>query len=408
MRIEPMKLAYVVKVFPRFSETFIVNEILAHEAAGHEVEVFSLRAPADTHFQDILGRLRAPVRYLPSEGLRAADFWEACERAHEACGPLDAGLAEARGEDARTVYQAMVMAERLRRGGFTHVHAHFASVAAGVARLAAPLAELPWSLTAHAKDIFHQQVDEADLARKFAGAARVVTVSDFNCHDLCARFPEAAGRITRIYNGLDVVRLPHQRRDHLDIDVLAVGRLVEKKGFDVLIDAVAALHANGRPAHATIVGGGEMDAALRARAVSRGVGHLVTFTGPRPQAEVVAAFGRARVFAAPSVVGGDGNREGLPTTILEAMACGTPVVATATTGVPEVVRHGQTGLLVPEGDPVALAAAIERLLDDPAPGMRMAAEARALIEREFDVHRNARALRDVFAEAARPALQEAM
>lgn len=401
MRTDLTRIAYVVKMFPRFSETFIVNEILAHEAAGVEVEIFSLRPPVDTHFQDLLGRLRAPVRYVPSDGLRAADFWEACRTAGASCGSLDGTLSAACTDDGRTVYQALVLADALRRGRFDHVHAHFASVAASVARLAAGLAGLPWSLTAHAKDIFHDEVCDADLARKFASASRVITVSDFNRRDLVARFPEAEDRIERIYNGLDLDRLRPGRAEQMSVEVLAVGRLVEKKGFDVLLDAVARLRAQGRPVRTAIVGDGELAEGLRQIAGAQGVADLVRFTGPLPQAAVHAALASSRVFVASSVVGADGNREGLPTTILEAMACGTPVVASATTGVPEVVDHGRTGLLVAERDAAGLADAIARLLDEPSLGTRLAHEARALIERSFDVHTNAARMRAVLSAPGR-------
>jgi glycosyltransferase involved in cell wall biosynthesis len=404
----PLRLAYVVKRFPRYSETFIVNEILAHEAAGCEVEVFSLRPCIDSHFQDVLARLRAPVRYVPSEGIRSAEFWSACTAAFGACGSLDTVFTDAIGDDGRDVYQALVLARWLRDDRFDHVHAHFASLPATVARIAAALAGITWTFTAHAKDIFHEQVRANDLERKCQDAAAVITVSDFNHAHLTEHFGSVARRIVRVYNGLELARVPYAGDGVRPIDVLAVGRLVEKKGFEVLIDACAELALTGRSLSCEIIGEGELEAALRARIARRGIGSVVRLSGPRPQGEVLAALRRAKVFAAPCLVGSDGNRDGLPTTILEAMASGTPCIATPVTGIPEVVRDGDTGVLVPSNAPRALADAIARLLDRQDDRDRLARAARALIEAEFDSRITARSLRGVFDECAHADPLEAM
>jgi glycosyltransferase involved in cell wall biosynthesis len=403
----PAKIAYVVKRFPRYSETFIVNEILAHEAAGCEVEVFSLRYSIDSHFQDVLARLRAPVRYVPSEGIRPAEFWTACTDAAAVCGSLDSVVNDRMHDDGRDVYQALVLARWLRTGGFDHVHAHFASLPATVARLAAGLCDLPWTFTAHAKDIFHEEVRRGDLERKCRDAAAVITVSDFNHAFLTEQFGGVARRVVRVYNGLELARIPYASNGPRPLDVLAVGRLVEKKGFDVLIDACAELATMGRPLRCEIVGEGELEQSLRDRIAARGMGGIVTLVGPRPQGEVIAALRRAKVFAAPCLVGADGNRDGLPTTILEAMASGTPCIATPVTGIPEVVREGETGMLVPSNDSRALAAGIARLLDREDDRDRLARWARALVEAEFDSRVTARALRDVFAECRHATALEA-
>jgi colanic acid/amylovoran biosynthesis glycosyltransferase len=150
-----MKVGYVVKRYPRYSETFIVNEILAHEASGMEVEIFSLLPPEDGHFQDSISRVRAPVTYLQAKGLKAADFWSTLDDAGEILPYLWDSLEEARGEDVRYAYQAVVLARETRRRDIDHLHAHFATASTTVARLAARFVRIPYTMTAHAKDIFH-------------------------------------------------------------------------------------------------------------------------------------------------------------------------------------------------------------------------------------------------------------
>jgi colanic acid/amylovoran biosynthesis glycosyltransferase len=400
-----MRIGYVVKRFPRYSETFVVTEVLAHEAAGWDVEIFSLRPPNDTHFQDLLARVRAPVRYLPSEGTRPVDFWAALQEAGRVVPGAWAALESARDAPAGDVYQALLLALEVRRRGIEHLHAHFATVAADVARLAAGLADVPFSFTAHAKDIFHETVRPDDLRRKLEAAAAVVTVSDFNAAYLRATFGAAAARVRRVYNGLELDRFPYAEPRARGRRVVAVGRLVEKKGFEVLIEAAALLSARGVDFTVDLIGGGELEQPLQRRVGELGLGGRVRLRGPRPQAEIVRAVSEAAAFAAPCVVGRDGNRDGLPTTLLEAMAVGTPCVSTHVTGIPELVRDGETGLLVPQNDAAALATALERLLEDPALRVSLAARARRRIEEDFDARRNSGRLRQILGEvhAGRPA-----
>ena len=404
----PLRLAYVVKRFPRYSETFIVNEVLAHEAAGCDVEVFSLRRPIDTHFQDTLARLRAPVRYVAGESVRPDEYWSACVSAFETVGSLDTLLRDYGAEDGRDVFQAVILARLLCDGGFDHVHAHFASLPATVVRMAAPLAGLPWTFTAHAKDIFHETVDAGDLMHKCRDAAAVVTVSDFNQRYLREQWGGAAREIVRIYNGLELDAVPFGSHASRPLDVLAVGRLVEKKGFDVLIDACGELRHAGYPIHCEIIGEGELEPALRARIASLSLGDSVRITGPKPQREVLQRMRAAKIFAAPCLIAADGNRDGLPTTILESMASGAVCISTPVTGIPEVVRHRQTGALVPQGDPHSLATEISELLSSDEDRRRIAGAARAVIDDAFDSRVTAAQLRALFARCAAPRDIEAL
>jgi colanic acid/amylovoran biosynthesis glycosyltransferase len=389
------KIAYVLKRYPRYSETFIVNEILAHEEAGRSVEIVALRSVEETHFQDILGRVRAPVIRIPERLKNASALWSLIESARGSLpGAWDAirHLEPAQGRD---VAQALQLALVVHSRGIAHLHAHFGTVATTVARLAAAFAGIGYSFTAHAKDIYCDYEESQGLDLKLRDAAAAVTVSDFNAAHLRATHGRDADRVVRIYNGIDLERFAWSGPAASD-EILAVGRLVEKKGFHILLEAIRLMRAAGRPVRCRIVGAGEEGDNLAAQVAASGLGDAVTLAGPLPQAAVIAAMRGAGVLACPCVVGRDGNRDGLPTVLLEAMALGTACVATDVTGIPELVRDGETGLCVPEAEPEALAAALARMLDDPALRKRVAQGGRALVEQEFDLARNAAHLRAVF------------
>ncbi|HWH35092.1 MAG TPA: glycosyltransferase [Acidimicrobiales bacterium] len=386
-------MGYVLKVYPRFSETFILNEILAHEAAGLDLEIFSLRAPADGRFHEALAEVRAPVTYLRHHGRRAAELWDQLGAAAGELPGVADHLDELLAADVDDGAQALELAVLVRRRGIRHLHAHFASVATTVARLASSLTGVPFSFTAHAKDIFHHDVDPAELRRNLQAASAAVTVSDFNLAHLRRAHGSATARTARVYNGLDLERFAYSDPRHRPPVIVGVGRLVEKKGFATLVDACALLAGRGRDFRCTIVGDGPERQALAQRIEHRGVAHLVELAGGRPQGEVRRLVGGSAVLAAPCVVGSDGNRDGLPTVVLEAMALGTPCVATPVTGMPEAVEDGVTGVLVGEGDAEALAEALDRLLVDPGLRSRLAAPARARVEERFEVHRQAARLR---------------
>ncbi|HUF09820.1 MAG TPA: glycosyltransferase family 4 protein [Rhodothermales bacterium] len=405
-----MKVAYVVKRYPRYSETFIVNEILAHEAAGLEVEIYSLRQSTDTHFQDNISKVRAAVTYLLAPG-KVATFLESLRAAADVIPAFWTRFDRLRPPETQELHQAVDLARHVVTRGITHLHAHFATSAASVARMASILSGRPYSFTAHAKDIYHESVDRDDLAQKMRDAASVVTVSDFNVQFLKSEFSQETGRLKRIYNGLSLDRFPYEAPEERQPLIIGVGRLVEKKGFDVLIRAARVIADAGRSFECRIIGSGEDQAALEELIEVLDVGHLVKLLGPRPQGEVIRNLHEASVFAAPCVLGSDGNRDGLPTVLLESMALGTPCVSTDVTGIPEVLIDGKTGLQVPQHDPITLADAIVRLLDDGSLRRRLSEGARRLIEREFDIVRNTAVLRASFSDGmadTKPVLREAV
>ena len=198
----PERIGYVVKRYPRYSETFIVNEILAHEAAGLALEVFALNYPADTHFQNAISRVRAPVTYLVPKNQTVSALWASLQELSVEVPLLWSKLEVAEKEEIKEVWQAIMLAIEIKRRNITHLHAHFATSAAIVARLAAYFAEVPYTITAHAKDIFHESAKPQDLAIKFNSAATVITISNYNLRYLAERFPEINLKLIR--NGFRV------------------------------------------------------------------------------------------------------------------------------------------------------------------------------------------------------------
>ena len=397
----PIAVGYVLKRYPRFSETFVVNEILALEKAGVQVDIFALGPVSETHFQEAISRVRAPVHRIRHQFHDTELYWQLLVQARKTL-PEFRRLAHLADEhDWVTVGQAVLLAMQAQSKDIRHLHAHFGTQAATVARLAAAFAGIHYSFTAHAKDIFHEEVVPAELATKLREAHTTVTVSEYNRRHLQREFGAAADRVTRLYNSVDLQAFPFATKGETagPDRIAAVGRLVEKKGFGDLLTAVAELVGAGRDVHVDLVGTGPLEATLRERIGELGLGDVVTMHGALPQSRVREIVAAADVFAAPCVVGADGNRDGLPTVLLEALALGTPCVSTPVTGIPEIVRHEETGLLAPESDPAALGQAIARVLDDPETAAGWARAARRLLEADFDFRDHARELQGIFAAA---------
>jgi glycosyltransferase involved in cell wall biosynthesis len=388
--------AYVLKMYPRFSETFIVSEILAREACGERIEIFALRPTTDARFHPELARVKAPVTYI-GRPQSSGGVWESFRTA--AAAGLTDGVSQAFGKLAAAepddAVQAINLAAELQDRNVRHLHAHFASAATAVTRLTSAITGIPYSFTAHAADIFRDTVSLEDLRAKLAAAHHVVTISDYNLQYLRRHFPQQADRLRLVRNGLELNRFPYRDpRPVGDIlKVAAVGRFVEKKGFQHLLPAVAQLVDAGVRADVRIAGAGVMAQELQSM-----IGHLrlnrqVRLLGPQTQDQVHELLDWADVFVAPCVVASDGNADGIPTVLLEAMATGTPCISTAVTGIPEIIRDGSTGILVKPGDPALLAQVIRRIASPAMDRTLLARNARDLIEREYDAGRQAAALR---------------
>ena len=403
-----MRLAYLLKKFPRLSETFILTELCAQEARGADLHVYSRRTPDDEPRHSALETLKAPIEVFPKHS--DLDPWNIV------FGPEEDGLSDAQLAHLRVMVQeySPLIGERFHRLltealhcrrrsaqlGLQHHHVHFATESAIVAMLVRELGGPTYSITAHAKDIYRSTVQPALLERLFLNSSFIVTVCDANLEYLRERISEEAGaRVRRLYNGLDLPRFPFRGEGRAQDHILSVGRLVEKKGFGVLIQALAELRRRGRTFRATLVGAGDDRALLEARAQEAGLlDGTLTFTGPVDQDRVRDLMQEATVFCLPCVIGEDGNRDALPTVLLEALAVGLPCVSTPVTGIPEILDHGRVGRIVPEHDWSATADALGELLDAPDERAELARRGRAHAEEHFDATKASETLRGWFQE----------
>ena len=393
------RIAYVLRRFPVLSETFILNEILAIERLGTRVEIYSTLQPRDPRFHEGLARLKANIRYLPDIfDLKSLARYNA--KARRTFGPkytrlLLKCILSFRPKLIWRFFQAGYVAQRAHERRIEHMHAHFANRATTIARLAHKLSGISFSFTAHAVDIYKDTVSKRVLARKIEDAKFVITVSDENKQYLDQIAPRSADVIVRLYNGIDLKHFScgPARCNNL-FTVLSVGRLIEKKGLDILIQACANLRDEDFDFCCLIVGKGRGRSKLVSLIEKLDLKDCVRLLSSHTQNEIVERYREADLFALPCIIGSDGNRDGLPVSIVEALACGVPVVSTYVTGIPEVVENERNGLLVAPENVKEFTNAMRRIMSDRDFHREIRANARATVLQKFDSEKTSATLRD--------------
>ncbi len=394
-------LGYLAKMFPRISETFILREVRALQRHGIPVRIYSLLPPTrDARVHAEAELLAATVEVLPQPGWSnwrgfLADLLSCLRTRPGATGrEVMRSLLRPRRRSFRRLFRAVSLAVRLRRDRVAHLHAAWAHTPASVARIACRLAGIPWSMGAHAKDIHLSK--RSSLAKKIAAARFTLTCTRSNqklLEEIGALRQEGHLRpeVLMHYHGVDTTyfsppaeaRASASHGTHSPL-ILSVGRLVPKKGFDLLIGAAARLRERGVPFSMEIVGEGALRRVLERQIRSLALEEMVVLKGMLVWEEVRSAYERATCMALASRVTPDGDRDGIANTLAEAMACGVPVVATRLPSIQEIIIDGETGLLVPAEDEEALADALEKLLQNPSRQRSLGRAARKWICREFD------------------------
>jgi glycosyltransferase involved in cell wall biosynthesis len=407
---------FILKGYPRLSETFIAQEIRALERRGLDIRIASLRHPTDRAVHPIHDEIRAPVVYLPEylyrQPFRVLRGWWRGRRAPGYAAARRAWLRDLRRDmtpnRVRRFGQALVLAAELPPD-VSWLHAHFLHTPGSVARYAGLLSGLPWSCSAHAKDIW--TTPEWEKREKLADAAWVVTCTAYGRDHLAALAP-AVDCVRLVYHGLDLERFASpdhpvivSRRDGRDprdpVTLLSVGRAVEKKGYHVLIDALAELPKtlSWRLVH---IGGGPELPSLKRQALQLGIADRVQWLGGQPQDVVLQHYRTADLFVLASRIAIDGDRDGLPNVLLEAQSQRVAVVATRISAIPELIQHDVTGVLVDPGDATALSFAMQQLITDPARRAGLAAAGFERVHRCFDLQICIGALTERFGLAAAP------
>jgi glycosyltransferase involved in cell wall biosynthesis len=390
------RVHYVLVRFPKLSETFVLREMLELERAGWSVAVDTLEAPLDEPRDPALAQLRARVRRLPERPPAAravaAHIMLAARRPRAWLWSAARAVRERR---VLAFIRAGLIAVRAVRARADLFHVHFAYYSAEYASDAAELAGIPFTVFAHANDIW-SDFNAPHLGRRLLGSAGVATGTRYNAVGIRSRVP---GVDARVLTQVPPAASPMEVSP--DGPVLAVARLVPKKGIDTLVEACARANEAGSPFEVEVLGEGPLLDELVELARSRGVGDRVRFRGACPPGAVSEAYARCSLFAMPCRIASDGDRDGLPTTLLEAMARGLPVVTSDVIGIPELVRHEENGLLVPPDDPEALAAAVTALRRDEGLAARLGAEARRTIERAYRPSQCAEEVRRWLDECAR-------
>jgi glycosyltransferase involved in cell wall biosynthesis len=384
--------AYLFERFPSFGQTFCYREVAELYRQGITPPIFSIRNPKDEPPQDWDARIVERVHYLPEERELLDDVQRASKKG-KLTPEIIAALDEwGRRTDFLRLYQAVYVGLRLQEAGISHVHAHFAGMAARTAFWVAKFFPITFSFTAHANDIFAPRKFEIGLDKLVEAAWLVVTETDYAENFLRERFPERADRIHRIYNGLNLAEFGHANFSSDPPLIVAIGRLIAKKGFANLIRACGLLVEQGRSFRCEIFGEGPLENQLRMQIEELALQERIQLPGPKPQHEIRARLACASVFVLPSVPEAEGGMDNLPTVIMEAMATGLPVVSTTIGGIPEMVVGGETGFLVQPGDVPALSEAIEKITSDQSLGQKLGQAGYGRVQKLFSIEKNVREL----------------
>lgn len=390
-----VSVAVVLKGYPRLSETFIAHEIRALEQRGVQIHLYSMRLPTDPAVHPVHREITAPVNYLPEylhwQPRRVFRAWRIARRLPGYRAARSAWLRHLRRDPSRNRFrrfgQALALAAELP-SDIEWLHAHFLHTPASVALYAAKMRALPWSASAHAKDVW--TTAEWEKREKLAECRWLVTCTRANKEHLMALAPEAE-RVELLYHGLDFSRFPppterRPARDGSDtnspVAILSVGRAVAKKGYHVLLEALARL-PHGLQWRLSHIGDGPSLDRLRQRASELGLSARFAWLGARPQQDVLEAYRAADLFVLACRIAADGDRDGLPNVLMEAQSQGLACISTSVSGIPELIIDGATGVLVPPDDAGALARAVERLIRFPDLRERLGSAGMRSVHRRF-------------------------
>lgn len=419
-KISDRQVGYILRSYPRLSQTFIVNEMAVLEQLGVNIQIFAITNPHESIVQSQVNDIQAQVYYLESAQKQspAAILTEHLQlaltspwRYFKTLGYVIQHREFDTGYTASSRYQcflqAVHLAQRIKRQrkhnkeAINHLHAHFAHDPTLIALLVHKLIGIPYSFTAHARDLY--QIHKSALIERIEQATTVVTCCENNVNYINKIVPKSLGeKVKLVYHGVNLQEFQPREASHKERSseeahlILSVGRLVEKKGFPDLLHACHHLKGAGYHFRCIIYGSGPLHQELLTTIEELGLEDSVVLAGQCSQLELQAILGQADVFALTPFVTENGDRDGVPNVLVEAMACGLPVVSTAVAGIPELIIHNHNGLLAQPRDVKGIAEALATILDDKAKQKQMGKMARHTVFEHFDLHMNAYQIAKIF------------
>jgi colanic acid/amylovoran biosynthesis glycosyltransferase len=388
------KLGYLFERFPAFTQTFCAREIAELYRQGAKPPIYSVRRPVEEPPLNI-PLAKVPIYYLPNTN--SLRFKLRTKLIPSRLKILWSGSGDTR--DKGRIREAAYLGPKAQREGVSHLHVHFAGLASRTAWWIRRLYGITYSFTGHANDIFCPKPDQrVGLDHLVRDSSFIVAVSDFGAAWLSNQFPEFAQKIHRIYNGLDLSLFKPAGPIAQPLQLVSIGRLIEKKGFPYLVEACDLLRGKDLKFRCLIIGDGPEHERLQNLIRQYRLSDVVRLTGPLPQTELTNILTTSSIFVFPAIHDRSGDSDNLPTVLIEAIASALPIVATHIAGIPEIVQHGENGFLVPEKDPVQLADAIHRIASDMQLSTRFRGASRRIAEEKFALSSTVGQLKALFSE----------
>lgn len=392
VRTAPKRVAYIMSRFPKITETFVLYEMLELERRGFDVGIYPLLKVDETVTHPEVREVMPRVRYTPFISVaiiranlrfifrRPRRYWRMLRRI--VAGTI--GNPGFFGKALLVMPKSVLFAYEIESKGYSHVHAHFATHPTVAAMIVNLLTGIPYSFTAHGSDIHKNQ---HMLGEKIRSAAFVVTISNYNVRFLVKKLgDDVAEKIRVVHCGVDTESFsiaPHSK-DTGPFAILCVASFREVKGHRYLLDACRILDERGIPFVCNLVGDGSLRKQIEKRIVENGLQGKVVLHGARERPYIIELMRNSHVAVLTSIRGSSGNREGIPVTLMEAMAAGLPVVSSQLSGIPELVETNVTGLLTPPGDSLAIADALESLFRSPDTRRDMGLAGRQKVSDQFE------------------------
>jgi colanic acid/amylovoran biosynthesis glycosyltransferase len=380
-------IAYIMETFPSPTEYFILNEILALGKHDIRIVILSIRKPRLSVEISGLADLKAPVFYSsPTSYVKFFNVLRCYKKLSGILSDKRCFHTRSVGKKWRYLLLSLGFEKRLSHIRVKHIHAHFAFIASDVGYMLSKLLDVKFSFTAHAQDIF---LNKQQIIKKIEIASFVLTCTRYNEQYLKQltgnKFDD---KIYHVYHGIDVNEYAVRKKTCKDdnvIRVLSVARLIEKKGIIYLLKAIKILTEQEINVACTIVGEGPLKKELACFVDKAGIGCYVNFSGVKSRNDVLTEMSGADIFVLSSIVAANGDIDGLPNVLLEAINTGVPVISTSVSAITELIEHEITGIIVPEKDEQAIAGAILTLARDRTLYQFITARARKRVINHFDI-----------------------